>query len=307
VAKARRKSAPRELTTILDFVRFAVTRFTEANLAFGQGTHDAVEEALFLVFESLGLPNERFESFFPAKLTDAERRKVFALIEERMRRRVPAAYLLNRAWLQGVPFYVDKRVIVPRSFIAELFYSDAFQGDEPLIDPGTVGSVLELCTGSGCLAVLACDVFPVAGIDAVDLSADALKVAAINVEQHGLQDRISLMKGDLFAPVGDKVYDLIVSNPPYVSAKSYKALPAEFAQEPRIAHAGGADGLDIVRRILAEAGEHLAPEGGLLCEVGTGRAILETEYPDIDFLWLDTERSAGEVFWLPAESLQNRG
>ncbi|MFN3656472.1 MAG: 50S ribosomal protein L3 N(5)-glutamine methyltransferase [Pseudolabrys sp.] len=307
MAKARRKSAPRELTTILDFVRYAVTRFTQGKLAFGQGTHDAVEEALFLVFESLGLPNERFESFLPATLTAAERQKVFGLIEERVRRRIPAANLLKRAWLQGVSFYVDERVIVPRSFIAELLYSDLFRGDEPLVDPGAVASVLELCTGSGCLAVLACDVFPNAAVDAVDLSADALKVAAINVEQYGLGDRIALMKGDLFAPVGGRVYDLIISNPPYVSTKSYKALPAEFAHEPRIAHAGGADGLDIVRRILAEAGEHLAPGGGLLCEVGTGRAILETEYPDLDFLWLDTERSAGEVFWLAAESLQNRG
>jgi ribosomal protein L3 glutamine methyltransferase len=303
-AKASAKAAPRELSTILDFVRYAVTRFVAAKLAFGQGTFDAVEEAIFLVAEALGLPADGIEPFLPARLTSAERRQIFALIEQRIRLRMPAAYLLNCAYLQGTRFYIDKRVIVPRSYLAELIYSDLFQGDEPVVDPHTVGRVLELCTGSGCLAILASDVFPNARVDAVDISAEALQVAAINVAQHDLEDRITLLKGDLFAPIGDTIYDVILANPPYVAAKAIAKLPAEYAHEPRLALAGGADGMDIVRRILAEAGAHLSPHGGLLCEIGRGRGILEQDYPDKDFLWLDTAESSGEVFWITAEGLR---
>jgi len=298
------KSPPREFATVLDFVRYAVTRFGEAKLAFGQGTHDAVEEAIFLVTEALGLPHDRVDSFLPAQLTAAERRRIFALIEKRVRLRVPAAYLLKCAYLQGARFTVDERVIVPRSYLAELLCGELFNGGRPLADPGAVGRVLDLCTGSGCLAVLACQVFPNAQVDAVDISKDALAVAAINVAEHGLQDRISLLRGDLFKPAGDAVYDIIVSNPPYVDAKAIAKLPKEFLHEPRLALAGGADGLDIVRRILAEAPAHLSPEGGLLCEIGRGRAILERDYPETEFLWLDTAESEGEVLWLTAEALQ---
>ena len=304
MAKARRKAPPRELTTVLDFVRYAVTRFGEAKLAFGQNTHDAVEEAIFLVFESLGLPIDRLDPFLPARLTAAERSKIFSLIEKRIRSRVPAAYLLHCAYLQGQRFYIDERVIVPRSYLAELMVGELFNGEDPLVDPSAVNSVLELCTGSGCLAVLACHVFPNAQVDAVDISKDALAVAKINVAEHGLEDRIRLLKGDLFAPVGDAVYDIILANPPYVDAKAVAALPPEYRREPLLAHKGGADGLDIVRRILSEAGAHLAPDGGLLCEIGRGRDILERDYPDLGFLWLDTAESSGEVFWLPAEALQ---
>lgn len=304
-AKTGTKTPPRELASVLDFVRYAVTRFTDAKLAFGQGTHDAVEEAIFLVTESLGLPHDRVDSFLPARLTAAECKKVFGLIETRVRQRVPAAYLLNCAYLQGHRFYVDKRVIVPRSYLSELLYGDLFTGEQPLIDPGAVTNVLELCTGSACLAILACDIFPNAHVDAVDLSKDALDVAKINVAEHGLEDRITLMKGDLFAPVGDKVYDLILTNPPYVDAEAVADFPPEFTKEPRMAHAGGDDGLDIVRRILAEAGAHLNPEGGLLCEIGRGREILERDDPATEFLWLDTAESSGEVFWLPATALQD--
>ena len=305
MAKARRKAPPRELTTVLDFIRYAVTRFGEAKLAFGQNTHDAVEEAIFLVFEALGLPIDRLDPFLPARLTAAERSKLFALIEKRIRSRVPAAYLLQCAYLQGQRFYVDERVIVPRSYLAELMYGELFSGEDPLVDPSAVNSVLELCTGSGCLAVLAAHVFPNAQVDAIDISKDALAVAKINVAEHGLEERIRLLKGDLFAPVGDAVYDLILANPPYVDAKAVSALPPEYRREPLLAHKGGADGLDIVRRILSEAGAHLAPDGGLLCEIGRGRDILERDYPDLGFLWLDTAESTGEVFWLPAEALQH--
>lgn len=304
VAKTRRKTPPGELSTILDFIRYAVTRFVEAKLAFGQGTHDAVEEAIFLVFEALGLPIDRIDPFLPARITPSERRRIFALIEKRIRLRIPAAYLLNRAYLQGIPFYVDKRVIVPRSYLAELLYGDFFAGEEPLVDPAAVTRVLDLCTGSGCLAVLACNIFPNAQVDAIDISEEALQVAEINVSEHNLKDRITLLKGDLFEPIGDGIYDIILANPPYVAATSVAKLPAEFCHEPRLALAGGFDGLDIVRRILAEAGAHLSPQGGLLCEIGRGREILERDYPGLDFLWLDTAESSGEVFWITGAALR---
>lgn len=297
------KSPPRELVTVLDFIRYAVTRFREAKLAFGQGTYDAAEEATFLVAEALGLPADGVDPFLPARLTAAERRHITALIEERIRRRLPAAYLLNCAYLQGVPFYIDRRVIVPRSYLAELLFGDLFVGDEPLIDPHSVTRVLELCTGSGCLAILAAKVFPNAHVDAIDVSAEALQVAAINVANHELGDRITLVKGDLFAPLGDAVYDVILANPPYVTTTAAAALPLEFAHEPRLALDGGADGMAIVRRILAEAGAHLNAHGGLLCEVGRGRRVLERNYPHTEFLWLDTAENSGEVFWLTTPAL----
>ncbi len=304
MAKARRKTPPRELSTVLDFVRYAVTRFGEAKIAFGQNTHDAVEEAIFLVFESLGLPIDRLDPFLPARLTAPERLKIFSLIEKRIRARVPAAYLLHCAYLQGLRFYIDERVIVPRSYLAELMYGDLFGGENALVDPNAMTRVLDLGTGSGCLAVLACHIFPNVQVDAVDISDEALQVAEINVSEHGLKDRITLLSGDLFEPVGDAVYDIILANPPYVDAKAVAALPAEYKREPLLAHKGGSDGLDIVRRILAEAGAHLSPDGGLLCEIGRGREILERDYPAMSFLWLDTAESTGEVFWLPAEALR---
>ncbi len=307
MAKARSKLPPRELTTILDFIRYAATHFIEAKLGFGQGTDDPFEEAIFLVAEALHLPIGRIDSFLPARLTEPERRRVFTLIDTRIRTRTPAAYLLNRAYLQGVPFYVDKRVIVPRSYIAELLYSEAFQGEEPLIDRGAVNRALDLCTGSGCLAVLACDVFANAEVDAVDISKDALAVAEINVAEHGLRDRLTLYRGDLFKPLGETVYDIIISNPPYVTSRAVKELPKEFSYEPHLALEGGKDGMEVVRRILADASKHLAPDGGLLCEIGRGRAIIERDYPETEFLWLDTQASEGEVFWVTAESLREGG
>jgi len=302
--KRHSKPPPRELATILDFIRYAATRFAEAKLAYGLGTFDPVEEASFLVAEALGLPIDGIDPFLPARMTAAERRRIFALIEERIRLRMPAAYLLNCAYLQGTRFYIDQRVIVPRSYLAELLYGDLFRGEEPLLDRNAVASVLELCTGSGCLAVLACDVFPNAHVDAIDISDEALQVAAINVSAHDLEDRIRLRKGDLFQPIGGTTYDVILANPPYVRAKAVAELPAEYAHEPRLALSGGADGMDIVRRILAGASAHLNEDGGLLCEVGRGRTILERDFAEKDFLWLDTEASSGEVFWIPAAALQ---
>ena len=303
MAKGKARTVHPELSTIVDCVRYAVTRFGEAKVAFGQGTHDAVEEAIFLVSEALRLPPDRIDPFLSAKITPPERRHILALIEKRIRSRMPAAYLLNRAYLQGIPFYVDRRVIVPRSYLAELLYSDLFRGDDALVNPGKVTRILDLCTGSGCLAILACDVFPDAAVDAVDVSADALAVAEINIATHDLNDRISLHKGDLFQPIGGATYDIILTNPPYVTSKAVAELPPEFSHEPRLALAGGPDGMAIVRRILAQARTHLNPAGGLLCEVGRGRKILQKDYPGGDFLWLDTAESSGEVFWLAAAAL----
>ena len=223
-----------------------------------------------------------------------------------MTTRKPAAYLLNRAYVRGVPFYVDERVIAPRSFIGELLIT-AFAEDNGLTgDPQDVTRVLDLCTGGGSIAVLAARVFPNASIDAADLSPDALAVARRNVEEHGLSDRVRLIEGDLFAPLEVARYDLILTNPPYVDAEALAEFPPEYAAEPRMAHAGGADGLDIVRRILSEAPDHLTPEGVLVCEIGRGRDRLVRDYPDLPFVWLDTEESAGEVFLLRASDFASR-
>ena len=303
-AKTPQKHPPRELTSVLDFVRYAASRFTEAKLAFGQGTRNAVEDAMFLVCEALHLPKDNADAFLAARLTAAERRQVFALIEMRVRTRAPSAYLVKRAYLQDHAFYVDERAIVPRSYLAELLYGELFVGEEQLVDRTAVMRVLDLCTGSGCLAILACDVFPNAQVDAVDVSKDALKVAKINVAEHDLGDRVRPLRGDLFKPVGDAVYDVILCNPPYVDAQGMAHLPQEYRREPRLALAAGADGLDIVRRILHEARAHLSADGGLLCEVGRCRPALEESFPQTNFLWLDTAAASGEVFWLPAAALE---
>jgi ribosomal protein L3 glutamine methyltransferase len=304
-ARSRRAPRPKELVTILDHVRYAVTQFAAAQIVFAHGTADPLAEAAFLVCESLHLSPDRFDIFAAARVTPHEREKIFELIEARIRTRKPAAYLLQRAYLRGVPFYVDERAIVPRSYLGELLDGDLFAGEEGSLigDPGAVGRVLDLCTGSGCLAVLAAMRFPSAHVDAIDISADALAVAARNVADHGLEARIALHQGDLFAPVRGESYDLIISNPPYVDADGMAALPPECRHEPVLALDGGPDGIAIVRRIIDHAGRYLTADAGLLCEVGRDREILEATYPDTRFLWLDSEESAGEVFWLDAAQL----
>jgi ribosomal protein L3 glutamine methyltransferase len=296
-----------ELLTLLDFVRYAVSRFREAKIVFAHGTTDPVAEAAFLVCEALHLHPDQFEAFAAARVTAAEAEKILDLIARRVSTRQPAAYLVNKIYMRGLPFYVDERTIVPRSFIGELLDSHFGGGDEEtgslVDDPGAIESVLDLCTGSGCLAILASRSFPNAAIDAVDISKDALAVAARNVRDYGLEDRLNLYQGDLFEPLGDNSYDLIISNPPYVDALGMASLPRECRAEPKLAFDGGADGLDIVRRILDEAGRHLTPEGGLLCEIGRGRELLEAAYPQLPLLWLDTEDSEGEVFWIGASDL----
>lgn len=299
-----------ELVSLLDFVRYAVSRFVEAELVFAHGTTDPVAEAAFLVCESLHLHPDQFESFAGARVTAAEAKKILDLIARRVITRKPAAYLVNKIYMRGLPFYVDERAIVPRSFIGELLDShfggeadDEDAGGSLIDDPLAVENVLDLCTGSGCLAILASRNFPNARIDAADVSKDALQVAARNVRDYGLEDRIELHRGDLFAPLKGQRYDLIISNPPYVDAEGMAALPRECRTEPKLAFEGGPDGLDIVRRILNEAADHLTPEGGLLCEIGRGREPLEAAFPQLPLLWLDTEESDGEVFWISAADL----
>jgi ribosomal protein L3 glutamine methyltransferase len=303
-AKAFPKVAPGELVTVLDFIRFAVSRYVEADVVFAHGTTDPVAEAAFLVCEALHLHPDQFEPFAGARVTRAEGAKILKLIEQRVTMQKPAAYLVNKIYMRGLPFFVDERVIVPRSFIGELFDTH-FSGDDASVidEPAAVERVLDLCTGSGCLAILASQTFPNAHVDAVDISKDALAVAKINVTDYGLEDCIALHRGDLFAPLGDARYDLIVSNPPYVDADGMTGLPPECRHEPKIAFDGGKDGLDIVRRIIAEAPRHLTPAGGLLCEIGRGREVVEAAFPHLPLLWLDTEDSDGEVFWISAQDL----
>jgi ribosomal protein L3 glutamine methyltransferase len=283
-----------------DWLRYAVGRFLSAGLAFGHGATTALDEAAFLILEGLSLPIDMLDPFLDARLLRHERERLCALIDARATTRKPAAYLVNRAYIKGVPFYVDERVIVPRSLIAELVMT-AFAEDNALIgDPGNIASALDLCTGGGSLAILAARVFPNARIEAVDVSPSALEVAARNLDEHGLQGRIALKQGDLFAPVKGARFDLIVTNPPYVAAAAIASFPPEYAAEPTIAHAGGADGLDIVRRILRDAPNNLTAHGTLVCEVGGARRRLEDEFPQLPFVWLDTEDTSGEVLLLRA-------
>ena len=301
------KVSPGELVTLLDFVRYATSRFNEAKLTFAHGTTDPVAEAAFLVCETLHLHPDQFENFATARVTAGEARAILDVISRRISSRRPAAYLVNKIYMRGLPFYVDERVIVPRSFIGELleqhFGGEDGEGHQLIEDASAMEDVLELCTGSGCLAILAAHAFPNAHIDAVDISKDALAVAARNVADFGLEDRVTLHRGDLYAPVANKRYDLIIANPPYVDAEGMAGLPPECRAEPKLAFDGGADGLDVVRRILEQAGQHLTAEGGLLCEIGRCRSALEAAYPRTEFLWLDTEDSEGEVFWIAASDL----
>jgi ribosomal protein L3 glutamine methyltransferase len=288
-----------DLISIRDFLRYAVSSFREAGLAHGHGASSALDEAAFIILEALHLPVDDINPWLDARLTGNERRTISGLIAARIETRKPAAYLLGKTYLQGHAFRVDERVIVPRSYIAELLFSGQFASSgESLIDADAITTVLDLCTGSGCLAILAAIRFPNALIDATDISADALKVAKMNVTDYELEDRIKLHRGDLFKPLAAKRYDLIIANPPYVAGAEVEAFPPEYAHEPRLAHLGGNDGLDIVRRILAEAPDHLTDAGSLICEIGTGHGILAHERPDLDFMWLDTDESQSEVFWL---------
>jgi ribosomal protein L3 glutamine methyltransferase len=305
-----REDLVRELATVRDWLRYAVSRFTAAGLVYGHGSTNGLDEAAYLVLHTLHLPIDQLEPWLDARLLPDERHALHETIETRIATRQPASYLTKEAWIGGHSFYVDERVIVPRSYIGELLCKQmAAPGDEwPLgFDPSLVDTILDLCTGSGCLAILAALAFPHAAIDASDVSKEALAVAERNVGDYGLERRISLLRSDLFAGLSGRRYDLILANPPYVGTEALAAFPPEYAAEPRIAHDGGADGLDLIRRILAEAGSCLSPIGSLVVEVGTGRARLEQHFPHLPFLWLDTAESEGEVFMLPASALSAGG
>ena len=287
------------LVTLGDFFRFAVRRFRAARLAYGHGTTNAVDEAAFLVLEALRLPVHALDPWLDLKPTATARARLLTLTEARVALPLPAPYLVGAAYMHGVRFRADKRALIPRSFIGDLLIGGAL----PIGDPSRVHRVPDLCTGAGCLAILAALVFPRARIDAVDLSAGALALARRNIADHRLDDRITIHRGDLFAPLGNGRDDLIISNPPYVDGRGMAKLPPEYRHEPRLALAAGDDGLKLVHRILAEAPRHLAKDGNLLCEIGRGRRPLEAAYPRLPFLWLDTEQSEGEVFWIARKDL----
>jgi ribosomal protein L3 glutamine methyltransferase len=290
-----------ELQTIRDFLRYAVTRFGAAKLVHGHGTTSVIDEAAFLILETLHLPVGDINPWLEAKLLPDERKAVLEIIEARVSTRKPAAYLLKKTYMHGIPFYVDERVIVPRSYIGEFLVNGMLGNDgDLLVDAENTHSILDLCTGSGCLAILAHNFFPDAAIDATDLSQDALDVARINLKNHDAETAITLHHGDLFAPLKAKRYDLILANPPYVAKAETEAFPPEYKAEPLMAHVSGTDGLDITRRILKDVHKHLNKGGVLICEIGTGRHIIEAEYPGLDLMWLDSEESHGEVFVLRA-------
>ncbi|MHB1238010.1 MAG: 50S ribosomal protein L3 N(5)-glutamine methyltransferase [Gallionella sp.] len=283
--------AVHNLHTVRDILRFSVSRFNQAKLFFGHGSDDAYDEAVYLILHTLHLPLDRLEPFLDARLTDSERAEVLGIIQRRVEKRIPAAYLTHQALLGEFSFYVDERVIVPRSFIAELLLE---QLSPWIAEPESVNNVLDMCTGSGCLAILGAHAFPCALVDAADLSPAALAVAERNVADYQLQDRVSLIETDLFARLGGKRYDLIFSNPPYVDAESVAALPQEYLHEPALALGSGHDGLDATRIILGHAAQHLSENGVLIVEIGHNRDALEAAYPDLPFTWLDV--SAGDQF-----------
>jgi len=287
-------------TTVRDLLRFAVSRFTAADLSFGHGSSNAFDEAAYLVLHTLHLPIDTLDPFLDARLLDTEIDAIMKVIERRATDRVPAAYITHEAWMHGHRFYVDERVIVPRSFIGELLQD----GLQPYVqDPDEVSRVLELCTGSGCLAILAAQAFQNADIDAVDISAPALEVAHKNVDDYDLDSRVALYEGDLFAPLPVGRYEVIITNPPYVNALAMQTLPAEYRHEPELALAGGADGMDIVKRIVGEARKWLTEDGVLVVEIGNERANVEATLGGLDIVWLSTSAGDDNVFLIQAADL----
>ncbi len=295
-----RLQALAQLATARDWVRWGMSRFNEAGLHYGHGTDNAFDEALALTLHALHLSHDLPEAYLDTRLTDNERKDILDLLQRRLDQRIPAPYITHEAWFAGLAFYVDERVLVPRSPIAELIQSRF----EPWL-AAPVRRVLDLCTGSGCIAIACAYAFAEAAVDAVDLSQGALEVAAVNVEQHGLGGRVKLLEGDLFAPVGGRRYDLIVSNPPYVGAAELAALPTEYGHEPQIGLAAGSEGLDLVVPMLAAAAAHLEPGGVLVVEVGSAQHALIARFQEVPFLWLEFERGGEGVFLLTAQQLHD--
>jgi ribosomal protein L3 glutamine methyltransferase len=288
------------LSTIRDYVRWGASQFTRAKVSFGHGTSSALDEAAALVLHTLHQPYNLAESYFQSTLTPDERQEVIAMIERRINERVPAAYLTQEAIFAGLPFFVDQRVLVPRSPIAELIE----QRFAPWVNEDNVERILDLCTGSACIAIACAYAFPDALVDGVDLSSDALAVAEQNVAKHDMADFVTLYQSDLFNDLPTSKYDVIVSNPPYVSVDEWEKLPTEFHAEPEMGFKGGASGLDLVIRILADADEYLAEQGILIIEVGSSAETLQNMFPDVPFYWLSFERGGDGVFLLTAEQVR---
>ena len=293
-----------ELQTVRDWLRFSVSAFNAAKLSFGHGSASAYDEAAYLILHTLHLPLDTLAPFLDAQLTSDEKTALNDLLRQRVEKQLPAAYLTHEAWLGDFHFYVDERVIVPRSFIAELLQERL----APWVNEGAdeaqkIGRVLDLCTGSGCLAILAAHAFPQAEVDAVDIFPGALEVARRNIADYKLDDRIAIIQSDLFGQIAQKKYDLIISNPPYVAAPAMAILPQEYRHEPQLALGSGADGLDITRQILAHAATHLNPGGLLIVEIGHNRDALEAAYPKLPFTWLEVSAGDELVFMLRREDL----
>ncbi|MCG2634504.1 MAG: 50S ribosomal protein L3 N(5)-glutamine methyltransferase [Gammaproteobacteria bacterium] len=291
-----------QLHSVQDFLRWAVSEFGRAGLFFGHGSDNAVDEAAYLLCWSLDLPPEQLNSFLASRLTDSEKRAVVELLLQRIRSRKPASYLTREAWFAGLSFYVDERVLVPRSPLAELIEAE-FQ---PWIGLESVGSVLDLCTGSGCIAIATALSLPQTRVDGADLSADALAVAARNVTDYALGDRITLYQGDLFQAIGGAKYDLILCNPPYVSPAEMAALPAEYRHEPVSGLAAADEGLICALQVLAEASDHLNPGGTLLLEVGASQPALERRLPQVPFTWLEFERGGEGILLIDQQTLADQ-
>lgn len=293
---------PLEFESIRDLLRYTVTQFNKANLHFGHGSSNAYDEAAYLILKTLSLPLDQLEPFLDARLLKSECDQILHVIERRIKDRIPAAYLTQEAWLGEYRFYVDERVIVPRSFIAELLQTQLAPW---IVEPDRITNILDMCTGSGCLAILSALYFEYAQIDAVDISKPALEVAHKNIDHYGLEKRINLIASDLFSSLKNKRYDLIISNPPYVNAESMSQLPKEYQHEPQNALSSGIDGLDATRKILESAAEHLTEDGLLVVEIGHNREALEHAYPSTAFNWLETHAGNEFVFLLHRNQLPN--
>lgn len=288
-----------ELSTMVDFMRWGASQFVNAGLSYSHGLASPLDEAVYLVLRSLQLPVDTPDVYWQSKLTQSERHTVFDVLLKRIEQRIPAAYIMQEGWFAGLQFYIDERVLVPRSPIAELVEAQF----SPWVSPDEVESVLDLCTGSGCIGIACAYAFPRTKVDLADISADALEVAKINVDKHDAQHRVSLIKSDLFAGLKGKKYDIIVSNPPYVDAEDIAGMPDEFKHEPALGLSSGDDGLACTRSILQQAGKYLTGEGILVLEVGNSQYALATEFPELPFQWLDFERGGDGVFILTKAQL----